>query len=124
MEVEVFLKRKQKKRCALIVVMDCDELSLEAARDSLLTNLKKETRDAWPREACKLLLLPKWSIETWIAFSQTGQAVDETRSYKPAHSNQDVEGCKALAGRVYDLSRPNAALPDGSSPVKPSGLRP
>ncbi len=115
-EFRAYLKRKQLMRIALIVLIDCDVKSVEATGRKLRDSLLPEERRTFEQEDCLLVLLPKRSIETWIEFAQTGQALDEDHREKRAHPSAEPAGCKSLASQFYDWSRANAALPPGMPP--------
>ncbi len=115
-EFRAYLKRKQRMRVALLVLIDCDMESAEATGRQLRDSLQIEERRTFEQEDCLLVLLPKRSIETWIEFAKSGQALDEAYREKRAHPSADAAGCKALASLFYAWSRVNNILPEEMPP--------
>ena len=74
-EVEEHRRRAAKLNIALIVMQDCDERSVEAARARLEQTVNRHQNE---RIA---ILLPKRNIETWIRFLMDGGPVDESEHY-------------------------------------------
>ena len=72
----------RRRRAVLIVVIDADGSSLADEERALAASLRDNGVPAVSDQEAVVLLIPKWSIETWIEYLNGRPHVDEYTQYK------------------------------------------
>lgn len=72
----------RRRRAILIVLIDADGSSWADEERALAASLRDNGVPAVSDQEAVVLLIPKWSIETWIEYLNGGLHVDEDTQYK------------------------------------------
>ena len=107
-EVNAYRNAAQRRRAALVVIIDADTCTVRQRRQELadaLIEAHLETRQAKETIA---LLTPRRNVETWI-LCLTGDHVDEQTDYK-GRAGLDHK-TRSAAKSLWEWTRPNFVLP-------------
>jgi len=119
-EVAAYRNRRARAETKLIIIIDADNLTLAERLGQLDQKLRDTTSELISAGEQVAKLIPRRNIETWI-LCLNAVPVDEDTDYKrPRHDWSDL--IVAAAETLYDLSRPNARVPEHHIPSLEHGL--
>jgi len=107
-EVAVFRRRNARVETKLIVVIDADNLTVQARLAQLDQKLREKDIDPIRTAEQVARIIPKRNIETWILWLNAVE-VDEETDFKRSR-NDWAELIRSAGEVLYTLSRPNAAV--------------
>lgn len=105
---EVQAYRSRHAKTALIVVIDADKLSQVEREKQLENALTQDNQKLRHKDECILHIIPKRNINTWLAFLNGLDAVDEANDYaKQAHYNfsHGESDIQPFVKKLVDCSR-------------------
>ena len=100
----------------LIVVTDADDRSTNDRRGQLEAACREQNVPARTDEDPVILIVPRRNIETWLAYLDAGNPVDEDKTYPRLKRERD---CDRHAGTLFSMCRDGQQLDE----TAPSSLR-
>jgi hypothetical protein len=120
-ELVAVRKRQAKAKSLLIVMIDSDNESVEIRAQALKDRLVQSKLEPVRLDDPLALLIPKRHIETWIR-ALLGERVTEEEDCKK-HNPPTKDDFRQAALKLYDWSRPNAAVPPNCVPSLSQALK-
>ncbi|NQU26566.1 MAG: hypothetical protein HQ567_35225 [Candidatus Nealsonbacteria bacterium] len=99
---QVRVCRSRQASTVLIIVIDADEKRVASIRDSF----DKEMNGRGEKEQIAYII-PKWHIQTWLAYLDGEEGVDETdkAKYKNAYGTKSRRGTRAVHQLADDFAK-------------------
>ena len=107
-EIHAYRRRSASVETKLIVVIDADNLTVQARLAQLDQKLREKDIDPIRTAEQVARIIPKRNIETWILWLNAVE-VDEETDFKRSR-NDWAELIRSAGEVLYTLSRPNAAV--------------
>ena len=121
-ELQAFRSAINRRRGALIVIIDSDQMEPGGRIRQMEVALRAANVEMPAPEEAVVLLIPKRNIETWIIALGAAIAVDERQDHRNDARTKDRRVIRDSARALYELTRPNAPLPESDLPSLIAGI--
>ena len=102
-----------KRDAYFIVVMDADAHEVDVRKRQLDLECDEQGVSRRAQDDRVIVIVPKWSMETWFAYLQGDEEVGEDRHYPRLRR---VGDCRPLADRLFRLCHEQQRLPEPAPP--------